>query len=356
MRLPGLIDVHVHMREPGGEHKEDWASGTAAALAGGFTAVLAMPNTRPPVVDEESFVQARAAARARARCDHAQYVGATSDNASALAPLAEQAAGLKIYLDPSYGPLRVDRLGPLHQHFAAWPGGRPIAVHAEGAAVATAVGLAAATGRPLHLCHVSRREEIALVRAAKERGLPVTCEVTPHNLFLSERDARAIGRGLCEVRPPLATPADCAALWDNLDVIDCFATDHAPHTYAEKTGAQPPPGFPGLETALPLLLNAVREGRLGLEDLVARLHHNPRRIFGLPLPPDTFVDVDLAAAVELGSEPLQTRAGWTPFAGLKVRGRVRRVVVRGREAFRDGEILALPGSGRDLRDAAASRG
>jgi len=349
MRLPGLIDVHVHMREPGAAHKEDWATGTAAALAGGFTAVLAMPNTQPPVVDAPSFDLARMAARDRARCDHAQYVGATTDNAAVVAPLAESAAGLKIYLDPTYGPLRVDQLAALHSHFATWPDARPIAVHAEGAALATAIGLAAATGRSLHLCHVSRRDEIVLIRSAKELGLPVTCEVTPHHLFLSERDARAIGRGLCEVRPPLATPADCAALWENLDVIDCFATDHAPHTYAEKTSLQPPPGFPGLETALPLLLNAVREGRLGLDDLVARLCHNPRRIFGLPEQPDTYVDVDLAAAVELGSETLHTRAGWTPFAGVKVRGRVRRVVLRGVEAFRDGQVLAPPGSGRDLR-------
>jgi carbamoyl-phosphate synthase/aspartate carbamoyltransferase/dihydroorotase len=295
------------------------------------------------------------AARARARCDYAQNVGATVDNAEQLAPIADAAAGLKIYLDPTYGPLRMDQLAALHRHFATWPDARPIAVHAEGAGIATALGLAAATGRSIHLCHVSRRDEILLVRSAKELGLPVTCEVTPHHLFLSERDARSIGRGLCEVRPVLATPADCAALWENLDVIDCFATDHAPHTYLEKTSLEPPPGFPGLETALPLLLNAVREGRLGLDDLVARLHHNPRRIFGLPEQPDTYVDVDLAAAVELGSEAQQTRAGWTPFAGCKVRGRVRSVVVRGTEVFRDGQLLAKPGAGRDLRASDSAR-
>ncbi len=349
MHLPGLIDPHVHTRDPGAPHKEDWGTATAAALAGGFTAVLAMPNTQPPVTDAETLRAALEAAAARARCDYAQYLGATADNAAAIAPLAAHAAGLKMYLNSTYGPLRLAEMTAWHAHFARWPRNAPLVVHAERHTLAAAILFATLYERPVHIAHVSRKEEILLIRAAKERGLPVTCEVTPHHLFLTAEDGPRIGAGRSEVRPVLATPADRQALWDNLAVIDCFATDHAPHTLAEKDGPNPPPGFPGLETALPLLLTAVREGRLSLDDLLARMHTNPRRIFGLPEQPETWVEVDPDAAWEIPLRGWHTRADWSPFAGMKVWGRVRRVVLRGQEVFRDGEVLASPGTGRSLR-------
>jgi carbamoyl-phosphate synthase/aspartate carbamoyltransferase/dihydroorotase len=208
--------------------------------------------------------------------------------------------------------------------------------------------IAALYDRPVHIAHVSRREEILLIRKAKERGLKVTCEVAPHHLFLSEADLPALGPGRCEVRPRLASPTDVAVLWANLDVIDCFATDHAPHTLAEKDGPNPPPGFPGLETALPLLLTAVHAGRLTLDDLIARMYTNPRRIFGLPEQPETWVEVDPEAEWEIYAAETFTRCAWTPFEGRRVRGRVRRVVLRGRDAYRDGQVLAPPGAGLPL--------
>jgi carbamoyl-phosphate synthase/aspartate carbamoyltransferase/dihydroorotase len=350
MILPGLIDVHVHLREPGATHKEDWDSGTAAALAGGFTTVLAMPNTQPPITDAETLDRTLDAARSKARCDFAQYLGAGPDNAGLLPALAPRAAGLKMYLDQTYGPLRLDNMSLWAPHFARWPHDRPLAVHAEGRTLAAAILLAALHDRPVHLCHVSLREEILLIRAAKEKGLKVTCEVTPHHLFLTRDDIPTIGAGRSEVRPRLASPEDRQALWDNLDVIDCFATDHAPHTPAEKDGLEPPPGFPGLETALPLLLTAVHEGRLSLDAMVERLHHNPRRIFGLPAQPDTHIEVDLDAVWEIRAAETHTRCAWTPFEGWQVRGRVQRVGLRGREAYRDGQVLAPTGSGRNLRE------
>src|SRR5262249_50105774 len=149
--------------------------------------------------------------------------------------------------------------------------------------------------RPLHICHVSRAEEISLIRKAKEKGIPVTCEVTPHHLFLSEANLASLGAGRGEVRPRLASPADQAALRANLDIFDCLATDHAPHTLAEKDSAQPPPGFPGLETALPLYLALVEAGLLTLEQLLDKTVYAPRRIFALPEQPDTWVEVDTEA-------------------------------------------------------------
>jgi carbamoyl-phosphate synthase/aspartate carbamoyltransferase/dihydroorotase len=358
IRLPGLIDPHVHMREPGAVHKEDWDTGTAAALAGGFTAVLAMPNTSPPVVNAHSLTLAEEASSGKARCDYAHFLGAGPENAHEQAGLAPRVAGLKMYLDQTYGPLRLDDMTLWMEHFACWPRSLPIVAHAESRTMAAVILLAVLYDRPVHIAHVSLREEILLIRAAKEKGVKVTCEVAPHHLFLSAGDIPALGAGRGEVRPRLASPIDQQALWANLEVIDCFATDHAPHTLDEKDGPNPPPGFPGLETALPLLLTAVSAGRLSLEDLVARMHTNPRRIFGLPEQPETWVEIDPQAEWEIRAVNLHTRCAWTPFEGWKVRGRVRRVVLRGREAYRlddqadRGEIRALPGSGRNLRESA----
>jgi carbamoyl-phosphate synthase/aspartate carbamoyltransferase/dihydroorotase len=197
------------------------------------------------------------------------------------------------------------------------------------------------------------KEEVLLIKAAKERGIKVTCEVCPHHLFMvsqvtdEERGKKKEGR--MEVRPRLATQKDVDALWENLDVIDCFATDHAPHTVVEKDSETPPPGFPGLETLLPLLLTAVNVKRLTLNVLIEKMVTNPRRIFNLPEQPETWVEVDENAEYKIHAADLHSRCGWTPFEGWKVKGRVTRVVLRGREAFKDGKILAEPGYGQNVR-------
>jgi carbamoyl-phosphate synthase/aspartate carbamoyltransferase/dihydroorotase len=259
--------------------------------------------------------------------------------------LADQSPGLKIYLDQTFGPLRMRSLVALLAHFRTWPASRPIAVHAEGLSAAVAIGLAQSFGRRLHLCHVSRADEISLIRAAKQAGAALTCEVTPHHLFLTEADAQRLGP-YGYMKPPLAAEADVAALWTNLDVVDCIATDHAPHTRDEKEGESAPPGVPGLETMLPLLLTAVSEGRLTLERLVELTHEAPRRIFGLPAQSDTRVQVEPNARFALSTENLHTKCGWTPFEGMPVRGKVRQVVLRGQTAYKDGTIAVRPGYGK----------
>ncbi len=348
LRLPGLIDPHVHFREPGATHKEDWDTATAAALAGGFTTILAMPNTHPPVVDADSLELSLKAARKKARCDYAQYLGAGAENLNQTAELARRTAGLKLYLDQTFGPLRLDDLSLWMEHFTRWPSEAPVVAHAEGRSMAAIILLAALYGRPVHIAHVSRRDEILLIRAAKERGIQVTCEVTPHHLFLTQDDIPRLGEGRSEVRPRLATQGDRKALWETLAVIDGFATDHAPHTLAEKDGQNPPPGFPGLETALPLLLTAVNQGRLSIDDLVSRMVTNPQRIFNLPSQVDTWIEIDPSYAWEIRAQDCYTRCAWTPFEGWKVHGQLRRVVLRGRTAYQDGKVLAPPGFGVNL--------
>jgi dihydroorotase-like cyclic amidohydrolase len=356
LKLPGLIDPHVHVREPGATHKEDWDTVTLAALAGGVTTILAMPNTKPPIFDAATLDIALDAAKAKARCDYAQYIGAGPDNADIAASLAPKTAGLKMYLDSTFGELRLDDMTLWTPHFEKFPKTSPMVMHSESRTMAAAILFAAIHDRPIHIAHVSLKEEILLIKAAKERGIKVTCEVCPHHLFLTADSPLPEGEGLgvrvngrSEVRPRLATQTDVDALWENLDVIDCFATDHAPHTLEEKDSDNPPPGFPGLETMLPLLLTAVSERRLTINHLLEKMHTNPKRIFHLPEQPETWVEVDEDAVYEIKASEQFTRCGWTPFEGWKVKGRIRKVVLRGRTAFEDGKIIIKKGAGRDVR-------
>jgi carbamoyl-phosphate synthase/aspartate carbamoyltransferase/dihydroorotase len=349
IKIPGLIDPHVHVREPGGTHKEDWDTCTSAALAGGFTTILAMPNTLPPVTDGKTLQSSLNAAGAKARCDYAQFLGAGPDNLKIVNKYSPRSAGLKMYLDQTYGPLRLDDMSIWMEHFKLWPKYLPIVAHAESRSMAAVILMAAIYDRSVHIAHISLREEILLIRAAKEKGIKITCEVAPHHLFLTNHDIPSIGHGRSEVRPRLATQADQDALWENLDVIDIFATDHAPHTLEEKDGDNPPPGFPGLETALPLLLNAVHEGKLPLDTLIQKMVSNSRRIFLVPEQPDTWVDVNLDEVVEISAENHFSRCGWTPFEGMRVRGRVSRVHLRGSDVFINQKLLAQPGFGKNIR-------
>ncbi|XP_070163752.1 multifunctional protein r isoform X2 [Polyergus mexicanus] len=351
IRLPGLIDVHVHTRDPGAVHKEDFASCTAAALAGGITMIFAMPNTNPAVVDHQTFAIAKERAVAGSHCDYALFIGASSDNYNIVREIAPHAAALKMYLNETFTTLRLTDLTIWIKHFKSWPEKYPLCVHAEGQTIAAVLLLAKLHNRPIHVCHVARKEEIEIIRKVKkEMGLVVTCEVCPHHLFLCQDDLDRIGSKKGQVRPILGTKEDQQALWDNLDVIDCFATDHAPHTAQEKTSERPPPGFPGLETMLPLLLNSVHEGRLTMKELIDRLYRNPKRIFSIPDQRNTYVEVDLDDEWIIPEAMPFSKSKWTPFAGMKVRGSVHRVVLRGEVAYIEGKVLVNPGFGQNIRD------
>jgi len=375
--LPGLVDIHVHLREPGGEHKEDFYSGTCAALAGGVTTVLGMPNTTPPITDEASLEAALHLAAQKAVCDFGLYLGATRDNI-ATAARVRRAVGLKMYMGSSTGALLVNSLEDQYAHLAAYPRERVVAVHAENeeavqyfaargqrrpplcAALETARAtlMAQSLRRSIHICHLSTAQEIQMVREAKQRGEPVTCEVTPHHLFLSSEIEPHLG-ALGRTNPPLRATSDAAALWDNLKSVDAIASDHAPHTLQEKQGDAPPSGVPGLETMLPLLLTAVQQKLLSLTDMVRLTATSPARLFGLEgkgcIAADYDADlvlVDPEAQRTISGKDLLTRCGWTPFEGWRARGRVVQVYVRGQLAFAEGRVLAPPGTGRQVRQMA----
>src|SRR5215216_6323520 len=357
LKLPGLIDPHVHVREPGQTYKEDWDTVTQSALAGGVTMILGMPNTKPPIFDASTLDLALDAAKQKARCDYAQFLGAGPENAGILPALASKASGLKMYLDSTFGELRLDDMTLWTPHFQKFPKDYPIVLHSESRTMAAGILFAAIYDRPVHIAHISLKEEVLLIKAAKERGVKVTCEVCPHHLFLTAdfpspkvgEGSGMRGNGRKEVRPRLATQQDVDALWQNMDVIDCFATDHAPHTVEEKDSNNPPPGFPGLETLLPLLLTAMHDGRLTMDDLIQKSVINPRKIFGLPEQHETWVEVDEKAEYDIHAADQFTRCGWTPFEGWKVKGKVRKVVLRGQTAYEDGKVLAEKGFGRNVR-------
>lgn len=347
VKLPGLIDVHVHLREPGGEHKETYATGTAAALAGGVTCVLDMPNTSPPTTTIDRIRMKHRLAQHGARCDVGIFAGASVENPEIAADMEPRACALKLYVNETFGSLRIDDTALLEQHIANWPTTKPIVAHAEDEILPTVIALAHRHGKHLHVAHVPTRHDIELIVNAKERGYHITCEVTPHHLFLTRDDVPRLGP-FGEVRPRLASADDQAALWHYLDYVDCIATDHAPHTIQEKRSSTPPPGMPGLETMLPLMLTAVDDGRLSLQRLIELTSINPARTFGLSAQPDTYVEAELGPRYRLSNEQVHTKCGWTPFDGIEVAGRVTKTVLRGQIVFDGERVLAEPGTGRVL--------
>lgn len=351
MRIDGMLDPHTHLRDLGWAHKATFASETRAAIAGGYTAVFDMPNTPPNTTDPAALQTKLDALDAGALCDYGVYYGASqADNTADYATLTG-VCGLKIFNNATTGNLLLDNQADRDKHVAAWTHRRVISVHAEGETVLDVLALVRKYRRPTHFLHISTAAEIGYLRAAKAEGLPVTVGVCPHHLYLTEADVARLGP-LALMKPELKTPADQAALWAALaaGVVDVVESDHAPHTLAEKHNAagRPVYGVPGLETTLPLLLLAVREGRLPAERLPALLADNPRRIFGVPAAPGTYTVIDPNARYEITNAALHTAPGWSPFAGMTVYGRVREVWIRGVQVYDGERFLVPPGFGVNL--------
>ncbi|GAB4573854.1 MAG: dihydroorotase [Anaerolineae bacterium] len=350
LTIPGMLDPHVHLRGMEWAHKATFASETAAALAGGYWAVLDMPNTPPPTITADALDYKLGAIGDEAYCDWGLYYGASQqDNTASFAGVADRVCGLKIYNNATTGSLLVDDQALRARFYAAWPAGRVIAVHAEGETVAEILALVRQTRKATHFCHISTAEEIALLRAARAEGLPISIGVTPHHLYLTEKDVSRLG-GFGRMKPELKTARDVDALWAAIadGLVDVIESDHAPHTLLEKTADRPAFGVPGLETTLPLMGLAVHEGRLPAERLPELLARNPQRIFGLTPPPETYTVVDLDDSSVIARANLRTQCGWSPFEGMRVYGRVREVWIRGRLVFDGTDVLAEPGDGHNL--------
>lgn len=377
--LPGLVDVHTHLREPGREDEETVASGTRAAARGGFTAVCAMPNTLP-VADEGAAVRFL---RERAQQDgvvRVYPIGAITvkQEGKALAEIGDMVAeGAVAFSDDGRGVqdagvmrLAMDyikRFGvPVVSHcedeglvgkgvvnegvvstrlgLPGWPAA------AEDVMVARDLRICELTGCRLHLAHVSTAGSVELVRTAKAKGVPVTCEVTPHHLFLTEDDLGLSYDTDLKMNPPLRTAEDAAALLAGLldGTVDCIATDHAPHAPHEKAleFELAPFGTTGLETALPLVItNLVARSRATWDQVAEWMSISPRRALGLPavmLAPGEVADitiVDPEAKVEVTPEWFVSRSRNSAFTGSKLLGRASEVLVEGRFALKSGKVV-----------------
>ncbi len=351
-RIVGTLDPHVHLRGMEWSHKGDFATETAAALAGGYTAVLDMPNTPPPTTDGPGLERKLSDLAKSARCDYGVWLGAHPRGelpAPDLARIARGVCGMKMYCGHTTGGLTITA-SQMDRQVASWPGPGVLAAHAEEEMVETFLRSLRRHGKRGHLCHIDTARAVAEVAQHKRWGTEITAGVTPHHLFLTERDLSALGpRGV--MKPPLGTSADRDALWAGIrdGVIDVVESDHAPHTGEEKLGCPTPFGVPGLETTIPLLFTAVGEGRLSADRAAELVSSAPRRIFGLdPDPPRTYTLVDTGTRRRIGSDDLYTLCGWTPFAGMEVWAVIRRVVIGGKVVFEDGEVLAPPGFGSNL--------
>ncbi|MDD5416330.1 MAG: amidohydrolase family protein [Candidatus Daviesbacteria bacterium] len=346
IKLPGLIDPHVHLREPGAIQKEDFQTGTKAAIAGGFTMILDMPNNPIATISPQALQEKIKLAKDRIFCDVGFHFGASKESIQYFPKIKNKVWGLKVYMNLTTGDLLMEDDKILESVFSSWPknppAGGPIIVHAEGDTLGKAIALAKKFGNQLHVAHVSLKREIEQIKVVKREGMNITCEVTPHHLFLSEEDLGRLGPyGM--MKPPLESKDNQAALWQALidGTIDMIGSDHAPHTKEEKQGEKPVYGVPGLETTLPLLLTAVNDGRLTIERMIELTYTNPRKVFDLPEQKDTFVEVDLGESYVIEENNLQTKCGWSPFTGMKVKGKVKKVVLRGQLIF-DGQNIFGP--------------
>ena len=355
--IPAVIDPHVHLRTPGAEHKENWETGAQAAISGGITTVFDMPNNNPAVVDEKTFYNKKQIIDEQLKkinipLNYYLYIGATGDNEEEIIKLKDSVIGIKLFMGASTGDLLVaDRTKQEKIFQLAAELDLVLALHAEDEteiqkqkvnfinpsisdhskirsreaaiqAVKDAIEMAQKYNTRIYICHVSTHEELDLIRTAKKTGIKVYAEATPHHLFLSENNYKYLGT-LGQMNPPLRTTADQEAMWQAISdgTIDTIGTDHAPHTLGEKVKNYPdsPSGVPGMETVLPLLLNAYHENKISLEKIVELTKTNIEKIFNLTPNHDwTIIDLDLEKEVK--NTDLKTKCGWSPFAGQKLRG------------------------------------
>jgi dihydroorotase len=377
--LPGVIDAHVHFREPGLTHKEDFETGSRAAVLGGVTAVFEMPNSAPATVSAELLADKVSRARGRMACDYAFYIGGSSDNAEQLGELERLpgCAGVKVFMGASTGSLLLADEDGLTRALAS--GTRRISFHAEDeerlqkrkalalagrpethpvwrdAACARLAGerlirLARAAGRKVHVLHATTADEMPIYAANKDIA---TVEVTVNHLSLTAPDCYERLGTYAQMNPPVREKAHQDALWQAVrdGTIDAIGSDHAPHLPSEKDAPYPqsPSGMPGVQTLVPMMLSHVAAGRLSLERMVQLTSAGPAWIYGIEgkglIAPDfdaDFTIVDLKAKRVIRNADMASRCGWTQFDGFEATGWPVMTVVRGQVVMRDGAVVGAP--------------
>ena len=391
--LPGLIDVHVHLRDEGKAYKEDFYTGTAAAAAGGMTTVLDMPNNDPVTMSAETLKNRMRIAESRVLVNVGFYSEFPKRLGEVAGIVAQGAVGFKLFMSRQVGGLNIDDDKALQEAFTkAGEAGVPVAVHAEDKALLMAneerlkrakrhdaaaflkahservelkaverlLEVSAETGVRLHFCHVTTEEGLKAVVEAKKSGRNVTCEVTPQHLFLSNIDFERSGLMLT-MMPPLREESYREALWKGVvdGWVDVLGSDHAPHALSEKSADSVwdvKVGVPGLETTLPLMLTMVRKNRISLARVVQLLSERPAEIFNLRdrggLAQGNKADlvvVDYNRKFRVDASKFQSKAKYSPFDGWEVQGKPVKTFVNGVLVMDEQEIVAKAGSGEVIR-------
>lgn len=344
MIMPGLIDVHVHLRDPGQTHKEDFYTGTSAAMTGGFTTILDMPNNSQPITTLKRLQEKIKSAKKKIVCDIGFYFGSLGDNTEEFKKIAAKVFGIKLYLNKTTGNYVIDE-EKLLKIYKQWTYDQPILIHSEDETLDMVLNIVRETGKKTHICHVSSAYELKQIIKAKENGLPVTCGVTPHHLFLTEHDGVKLG-SYGRMKPSLKSKKDVGYLWNHIPYIDIIESDHAPHTIEEKKSDRPPYGVPGLETTLPLLLTFYNKGKISIKDILRLCFHNPKKIFHIPTDPQTKIEIDEKQSFILDNKKLKTKCTWSPFMDWKLKGKVTKVSISGATVFKDDTIVVKPGFGK----------
>jgi len=374
--LPGLIDAHVHFRDPGLTIKEDFSTGSAAAAAGGFTTIMDMPNTIPPTNTPQAFQEKMEIGRRKSLVDFGLHVGV--GDLSYIQDLAElRPVSFKIFMDL----VDSDFLMEAFRKINGVSGDHLISIHAEDPsmvkqctskmknkgsspelyalarppqaeieAIKSAISLANEFKVKLHFCHVSTRKSLKTIIESKNAGLNISSEITPHHLFLDSGYLKTFGN-LAKTNPPLRDSKNRLLVKD-LSHIDIIGTDHAPHTIKEKNKDvwNAPPGIPGLETILPLMLTQLNQQRISLGDIKRLLCENPAKIFNIPhkgfiiegMDADLVV-VDLKKESVIDPNNFHSKAKYSPFEGFHVQGMPIMTLVRGKIVMENGEILKNQG-------------
>jgi dihydroorotase len=376
--LPGVIDVHVHFRDPGAIYKEDFESGSKAAVSAGITTVLDMPNNSPAIVNNGALNGKRKLVEGRSYCNYGFYIGYDGKNLDEVVA-ADGVCGVKVYMGGSTNANGVsfadeeelfkkcDKLIVVHAEdqeiieenikktlvgvegvtIPASVHSKIRTVQAEVKAIRHACELAKRYGRRLHVAHVSSEEGLKAIVEYKQAGVSVTCEVTPHHLTFSRDDYEILGNFI-KINPPVRDKEDVFALWKGLKFgdVDIVATDHAPHTVVEKKlpYAEAPSGVPGEETMLPLFLNAVNDKAMEITEVVRILCEKPAEIFGLKskgklekwYDADVIV-VDLEKEKKIENKKLFTKCKWSPYDGYTFKGWPVMTFVGGELVFKNGK-------------------